>query len=38
LSGAATHVSPAGGQPIDGADDLAVEHGAHPVLARHECC
>ena len=36
LRGAATEVTPAGCEAVGGADDLAVEHGAHPVLARHE--
>ena len=36
LCGTTAHVSPPSREPIDGADDLAIEHGAHPVLARHE--
>ncbi|PON66509.1 hypothetical protein PanWU01x14_109310, partial [Parasponia andersonii] len=36
LSGSAAHVSPPGGGSIDEPYDLTVEHGAHPVLARHE--
>jgi len=36
LRGAAAHVAPPGRQRVDGADDLDVEHGAGPVLARDE--
>lgn len=34
LGRSAAHVAPAGSSAVDKADDLAVEHGAHPVLAR----
>jgi len=36
LSGSTTHVSPPRRSPIGKPYDLAVEHGAHPVLARHK--
>ncbi|XP_022970245.1 circumsporozoite protein-like [Cucurbita maxima] len=36
LGGSSAHVAPPGGGAIDEADDLAVEHGAHPVLAGDE--
>lgn len=36
LSGSSSHVPPPSCSPISQSDNLAVEHRAHPVLARHE--
>lgn len=36
LRGSSAHVSPASGRAVGQPDDFAVEHGAHPVLARHK--
>lgn len=36
LSGSSTHVAPASSSAIDKANDLAVEHGAHPILTGDE--
>lgn len=36
LRSAAAHITPPSSGAVGEADDLAVEHGAHSVLARHE--
>nr|GMD64551.1 circumsporozoite protein-like [Ipomoea batatas] len=38
LSSAAAHITPPGGDAVDQPDNFAVEHGAGPIGARHECC